>query len=193
MNLFFSLFPFFDNFCNSSTLIVKLYESCLYGIGTAQKDRKGMLEMLVGRKVKRGDFKYLHPDTIARCKWLNRRSVTMLFSNVEWMATTSTVPHWIKDQCQKSKKLAQTLTCTISYIVYNMILNCSILEPLFQPTWFNNTQVKEDHHYMAKQVLKERISISLSKVTYHYIFQSFKYLETMWIFFERRNWPKNLC
>ena len=68
MNLFFSLFPFFDNFCNSSTLIVKLYESCLYGIGTAHKDRKGMLEMLVGRKVKRGDFKYLHPDTIARCK-----------------------------------------------------------------------------------------------------------------------------
>ena len=83
MNLFFSLFSFFDKFSNSPTLIVKLYESCLYGIGTAQKDRKGMLEMLVDRKVKRGDFKYLYSDTIARCKWLNRCSVTMLFSNVE--------------------------------------------------------------------------------------------------------------
>ena len=146
MNLFFSLFSFFDNFSNSPTLIVKLYESCLYGIGTAQKDRKGMLEMLVDRKVKRGDFKYLYSNAIARCKWLNRCSVTMLFSNVEWMATTFTVPHWVKDQWQKSKNLAQTLACSISYIVYNMILNCSILEPLFQPTWFNNTQVKEEHH-----------------------------------------------
>ena len=57
MSLFFSLFSFFDNFSNSPTLIVKLYESCLYGIGTAQKNRK---EMLVDRKVKRGDLKYLY-------------------------------------------------------------------------------------------------------------------------------------
>ena len=83
MNLFFSLFSFFDNFSNSPTLIVKLDESYFYGIGTAQKDRKGMLEMLVDRKVKRGDFKYLYSNAIARCKWLNRCSVTMLFSNVE--------------------------------------------------------------------------------------------------------------
>ena len=88
-----SLYNFFDNFFNShSSLIVKLYERGLYGIGTARKGRKGMLEMFVDRKMKRGDFEYFYSDKVAWCKWLDRRSVTMLFSNVERMATTSTFP-----------------------------------------------------------------------------------------------------
>ena len=62
------------------------------GIGTAQKDRKGILEMHVSRKMKRGDFEYLYSEKVACCKWLDRRSVTMLFSNVEEIATKSTVP-----------------------------------------------------------------------------------------------------
>ena len=55
-----------------------------------------------------------------------------------------------------------------------MILHCSILKPLFHSTWLEDTQVEAEHHQMAKQVPKESISISLSKVTYHHIFQSFK-------------------
>ena len=47
---------FFYNFFNSPILIAKLYETGLYGIGTAQKDRKGMPEIPVDSKMKRGDL-----------------------------------------------------------------------------------------------------------------------------------------
>ena len=33
---------FFNNFFNSLSLVVKLYERCFYGIGNPRKDRKGM-------------------------------------------------------------------------------------------------------------------------------------------------------
>ena len=55
-----------------------------------------------------------------------------------------------------------------------MVLHCSILKQLFQPIWLEDTQFEAEHHQMAKQVRKERVSISLSKVTYHHIYQSFK-------------------
>ena len=83
---------FVDNFFNSPWLTVKLYERGLYGIGTAWKDRKRMPEMPFDRQIKRADFEYLYSDKIVCCKWLDRRSVAMLFSNAEGMATTSTVP-----------------------------------------------------------------------------------------------------
>ena len=58
----------FDNFFNNLSLIVKLYERDLNGIDTAQKDRKGMPVMPVGRKKKRGDFEYLYSNKVACCK-----------------------------------------------------------------------------------------------------------------------------
>ena len=54
------------------------------------------------------------------------------------------------------------------------ILHCSISNILFQPTWLEDTQVEAEHYQMAKQVLKENINISLSKITYNQIFQSLK-------------------
>ena len=42
-------------------------------------------------KMKRGNFEYLYSDKVACCKWLDRPSVTMLFRNIEGMATASTV------------------------------------------------------------------------------------------------------
>ena len=84
--LFGKCFVFFDNFFNSLSLIVKLYEKGLYG--TARKDMKGMLEKQLDRKMKRADFGYWYSNIVARCKWLDRRSVKMLFSNVERMAAT---------------------------------------------------------------------------------------------------------
>ena len=62
------------------------------GIGTAKKDSKVMPKISVDKKMKRCNFKYF----IYWCKWLDKRSVTMLFSNVQGMTTASTVPH-----CQK--------------------------------------------------------------------------------------------
>ena len=97
---------FFNNFFNISSLIVKLYEKGLYGIGTARKDMKGMPEMLVKRKMKRGDFEYLHFDKVACCKWLDIHSVTMLFRKVEEMAKASTVP-----QRQKRSSSKKQVSC----------------------------------------------------------------------------------
>ena len=55
------------------------------------------------------------------------------------------------------------------------MLHCSTLKPLlFEPTWLEGAQVEAEHHQMAKQVPKENTIISLSKVTYHHIFQGFK-------------------
>ena len=58
-----------------------------------REDRKAIWEMPVDRKTKRDDFEYLYSDKVAYCKWLDRRSVAMLLSNVEGMATTSTTSH----------------------------------------------------------------------------------------------------
>ena len=96
-----SLNLFLDNLFNSLSLIVKLYERGLYGIGIAQKDREGMLEIPVDRRMKRGDFEYLYSNKVAWSRWLYRHSITILFSNVDEMATKPTVPRWQKRSASK--------------------------------------------------------------------------------------------
>ena len=66
------------------------YDRGLYGVGTARKDRVGMPEMTADRKMRR-DHNYMYSDKRACCKWFDRRSVLMLFSNIEGISTTSTV------------------------------------------------------------------------------------------------------
>ena len=80
---------------------MKFYEGGLYDIGTVQKNRKGMQQMPVERKIKRDDFEHLYSDKVPCCNWLDRRLVTMLFSNVEGMTTTSTIPHQQKRSASK--------------------------------------------------------------------------------------------
>ena len=94
---------FFDNFFNSPSLITKLYDRGLYGVGTARKDRLGMPKMVVDRKMRRGDHNYMYSDKVACCKWFDRRSVLMLFSNIEGMSTTSTVLRRQKGSASKIK------------------------------------------------------------------------------------------
>ena len=48
-----------------------------------------MPKIPVDRKMKRDNFEYLHSNKLAWCKWLDKRSVTILFSNGEGMAVTS--------------------------------------------------------------------------------------------------------
>lgn len=80
---------------------MELYERRLYGIGTVRKDRKGIPEMLIDRRMKRGDFEYLYSDEVTYCKWLDRCSVTMLFRHVEGRVTTSAVPRRHKGSASK--------------------------------------------------------------------------------------------
>ena len=55
-----------------------------------------------------------------------------------------------------------------------MILDRSMSKPLFQPTFLEDIQVEVKHQWVAKHAPDESISISLCKVTYYHIFQSFK-------------------
>ena len=96
-----SLNLFLDNLFNSLSLIVKLYERGLYGIGTAQKDTERMLEIPVDIRMKRGDFEYLYSNKVAWGRWLYRHSITILFSNADEMATKPTVPRWQKRSTSK--------------------------------------------------------------------------------------------
>ena len=80
---------------------MKFYEGGLYDIGTVQKNRRGMQQMPVERKIKRDDFEHLYSNKVPCCNWLDRRLVTMLFSDVEGMTTTSTIPHQQKRSASK--------------------------------------------------------------------------------------------
>ena len=89
---------FFYDFFNSPLFIVKLYERGLYGIGTAwkhagdacwQKDEERWFWALSGK--------------VVSCTWLGRHLVTMMLSNVERMATTSTITHRKKGSTSKSQ------------------------------------------------------------------------------------------
>ena len=82
---------FFDNFFNSPSLVTKLYDRRSYGVGTARKDKVEMPQMTEDRKMRRGDHDYMYSEKVACCKWFDRRSVLMLFSNIEGMSTISTV------------------------------------------------------------------------------------------------------
>ena len=59
--------------------------------------------MLVDREMSRSDIKYVFSNKVPYCKWLDRCSVTMLFSNVEGMAIASTVPHQQKGTVSKTQ------------------------------------------------------------------------------------------
>ena len=110
---------FFDNFFNSPSLITKLYDRGLYGVGTARKDRVGMPEMTADRKMRRSDHDYMYSDKVACCKWFDRRSVLMLFSNIEGMLTTSTVLRRQKGSASKTQ-----VPCADVIKMYNQGMGC---------------------------------------------------------------------
>ena len=92
---------FFDNFFNSPSLIIKLFDKGLYGIGTARMDRKGMPKMKPDKQMKKGDHECQFTDKVTCCKWFDRRSVTMLFSNISGIQSTSTVQQRMKQSTTK--------------------------------------------------------------------------------------------
>ena len=47
---------FFDNLFNSPTLIQKLHDNELYGLGTGRSDRINMSQMKKDKEMKRGNF-----------------------------------------------------------------------------------------------------------------------------------------
>ena len=111
---------FFHNFFNTPSLITKLLDRGLYGVGTARKDRVEMPKMAADRKMRTGDLDYMYSDKVACCKWFDRRSVLMLFSNIVGMSKTSTT--------LRRQKRSASICCTPT------ILHCLISKQLLRPT-----------------------------------------------------------
>ena len=80
---------FFDNFFNSFTLIQKLHDNGLYGLGKARSDRINMPQMKKDKAMKRGDYQckiYKHIDCI---KWYDNKSLMLLGSHLEDITSIS--------------------------------------------------------------------------------------------------------
>ena len=82
---------FFYNCFNSPSLTTKLYDRGLFEVGTARKDRVGIPKMMADGKMRKAYHDYMYSDKVACCKWFDRRSALMLFSNIEGMSTRRTV------------------------------------------------------------------------------------------------------
>ena len=82
---------YFDNFFNSPLLISKLFKKRIYGVGTAQSNRRGMPALPSDKEMKRGDSDYQFSTDVGCCKWMDNRSVVMLCSNIEGMQTKSSI------------------------------------------------------------------------------------------------------
>ena len=50
-----------------------------------------MPKMKPDKQIERGDHKYQFTDKVACCKWFDRQSLTMQFSDISGMPPTSTV------------------------------------------------------------------------------------------------------
>ena len=70
---------YFDNFFNSPKLIEKLFQKDIYGIGTVRANRKQMPKMIDDKQMKRGDCEFLFSGNTMACKWMDNRSVLLLY------------------------------------------------------------------------------------------------------------------
>ena len=89
------------NVFNSPLLISKLFKKGIYGVGTAQSNRRGMSELPSDKKMKRGDSGYQFSTDVGCYKWMGNRSVVMLFTNIEGTQSKSSVQHWVKGSAAK--------------------------------------------------------------------------------------------
>ena len=80
---------YFDNFFNSPLLISNLFKKGIYGVGTAQSNRRVMPALPSDKRMKREVSDYQFSTEIGSCKWMDNWSVMMLFSNTEGIQTDS--------------------------------------------------------------------------------------------------------
>ena len=82
---------FFDNFFNSPTLIQKLHDNGLQGLGAACSNRINMSQMNKDKEMKRGDYQCKPYNHVACIKWFDNKSVMLLGSHLEEITSISTV------------------------------------------------------------------------------------------------------
>ena len=63
--------------------------------------RKLELKIKPDKHMKRRNHEFQFIDKVTCCKWLNWRPITMLFSSISGMQSTSTVQRWMKRSATK--------------------------------------------------------------------------------------------
>ena len=71
-------YVYFDNFFMSPTLMVKLLENGIYGIGTGRANRKHMPSLKQDKQMKRGEHDWQACQTLSASKWMDNKSVILL-------------------------------------------------------------------------------------------------------------------
>ena len=92
---------FFDNFFNSPTLIQKLHDNGLYGLGTARSNRINMSQMKKNNEIKWGDYQWKFYNHITCIKWYGNKSMMIIRSHLEEIISTSTVQRRLKGSLSK--------------------------------------------------------------------------------------------
>ena len=87
---------FFNNFFSSPTLIQKLHNNGLYGLGTARSNRINMPQMKKDREMKRGDYLCKFYNHIVSIKWYDNKSVMLLGNHLEEIISILTVQRRLK-------------------------------------------------------------------------------------------------
>ena len=89
-------YVFSDNFFNSLTLIQKLHDNGLYGLGTACFDGINMPQMKKDKEIKRGYYQCKFYNRIASIKQYENKSVMLLGSHLEEIISTMTMQRRLK-------------------------------------------------------------------------------------------------
>lgn len=74
---------YFNNFFNNPTLINKLHDEGLCGLGMVRSSRKQIPEMKGGKQTQRDDPQIKSFKNIACIKWMDNGSILMVGSNME--------------------------------------------------------------------------------------------------------------
>ena len=89
---------YFDNFCNSPTLVEKIFDKGIYCLGTVRSDRKNVAVRKKDNDLKRGDVDFQYANNVVAVKWFDNRGVTMVGTCLEECDKISTVSRRVKGQ-----------------------------------------------------------------------------------------------
>ena len=160
-----------------------------------------MPQMPADRKMKRDDFKYLYSDKVTCCKWLDRHSVTIVFSNAEGLTTKSTFPCRQKVSAFKmynnrmggvdliDQRAAAYHSDRKSTIRFYLLIFFDLIHVACA-----NSYIVYDMIDLNDLTLPDLKIIVSTYLIGRYTSQSrAPSLKQVYILLQRTNWPKNLC
>ena len=94
--------------------------------------------------MRRGDPDSMYSEKVACCKWLDRCSVLMLFSNIEGMSTTSTV---LRQQKGSASKIQ--VPCPDVIKMYKQGMSGVLTRELLSIIWIVNQELDFTYVYFS--------------------------------------------